>query len=75
MRNLQELLASDLSKADLEELYQGIKESELVFDQAQKWTGRLVAEVRRRPDVSWAKVVEATGVPKATLDRRASKAP
>ncbi|MBW0090511.1 hypothetical protein I4I73_21340 [Pseudonocardia sp. KRD-184] len=75
LMNLQELLARDLSKVSLDELYQGIKESELVFDQAQVWTGRLVAEVRRRPNVSWSKVEEATGVPKATLDRRASKAP
>jgi hypothetical protein len=72
---LQRLLASDLSKADLDELYEGIKASELVFDQAQVWTGRLVAELRRRPGVSWRQVEEATGVPKATLDRRAGKAP
>ncbi|HEX5812278.1 MAG TPA: hypothetical protein VFY38_09270 [Pseudonocardia sp.] len=72
---LQRLLVSDLSKVDLDELYEGIRASELVFDQAQVWTGRLVAEVRRRPNVSWSQVEEATGIPKATLDRRAGKAP
>lgn len=75
MEFLQRLLVSDLSKVDLDELYEGIRASELVFDQAQVWTGRLVAEVRRRPNVSWSQVEEATGIPKATLDRRAGKAP
>lgn len=69
MEDLQKLLARDLSREELPSLFKGIRDSELVFDSAQEWTGRLVAEVRRR-NVPWSKLEEETGVPKATLDRR-----
>lgn len=69
LEDLQKLLTRDLSKEDLDALFKGIRDAELVFDSAQEWTGRLVAEVRRR-DVPWSKLEEETGVPKATLDRR-----
>lgn len=74
MIDLQKLLASDLSKAKPDELFGGIKESELVFDSAQTWTGRLVAEARRR-NIPWSQLEAETGVSKATLDRRAQRAP
>lgn len=71
---LQELLARDLSKVTPDELFEGIKAAELTFDQAQTWSGRLAAEARRR-NISWSKLVEATEVPKATLDRRINNLP
>lgn len=66
--------ASDLSKATAEQLFAGIRESELVYDSAQEWTGRLVAEARRR-GIPWSQLTGETKVPKATLDRRAERAP
>jgi hypothetical protein len=74
--DLQKLLASDLSKADRDTLIQGVRDSELVFDEAQTWTGRLVAELRRRSaesgdELSWPQLEKLTGVPKGTLIRRA----
>lgn len=73
MSHLQELLASDLSKASADELADGVRESELLFDQAQVWTGRLIAELRRRGDhvpPSWAELSKLTGVPPTTLRNR-----
>lgn len=70
MINLQELLARDLSKVDEEELVAGIRDAELAFRKSQEWSGRLVAEMKRR-DVSWSQLVALTGVAQTTLTRRA----
>jgi hypothetical protein len=73
--DLQKLLASDLSKADRDTLLQGVHDAELAFDRAQEWSGRLIAELRRRIDddeeMSWPQLEKLTGVPKGTLIRRA----
>lgn len=69
MEHLRSLLAGDLSQVSDEELFRGIRESELVMVQARDWTGRLVAEVRRR-DIPWSQIESATGKDKTTLDRR-----
>lgn len=69
--NLQQLLAGDLSKEDPATLVAGVREAELVFDKAQEWSGRLIAELRRRGDLSWPVLEKLTGVPKGTLIRRA----
>lgn len=71
LNDLQELLASDLSKASQERLIEGVQHAELVFDEAQKWSGRLVAELKRRGDLSWPALARLTGVSKGTLIRRA----
>ncbi|MEV1295748.1 hypothetical protein [Pseudonocardia sp. NPDC049635] len=70
--DLRSLLASDLSGVEPDALYAGIRASELVFDSAQQWTGRLVAELRRR-EIPWSQIEAATEVPKSTLDRRAGR--
>ena len=70
LTDLQKLLASDLSKTDLETLLEGVKEAELVFDKAQEWSGRLVAELKRR-GLSWPVLAKMTGVPQTNLIRRA----
>lgn len=70
MINLQELLARDLSKVDAEEIVAGIKDAELTFRMSQEWSGRLVAEMKRR-DVSWSQLVALTGLAQTTLTRRA----
>jgi hypothetical protein len=69
--DLQELLASDLSAAGRETLIRGVQNAELVFDEAQHWSGRLVAALRQHHDLSWPVLEKLTGVPKATLIRRA----
>jgi hypothetical protein len=72
--NLQELLAKDLSKVSNDDLFEGIRAAELTFDKAQEWSGRLVAEAKRR-EIPWSQLTEATGRPKSTLDRRTKHLP
>ena len=74
MDNLLELLAKDLSKVTDEDLFEGIRSAELTFDKVQQWSGRLVAEAKRR-QIPWSKLTEATGQPRATLDRRTQHLP
>lgn len=71
MIDLQKLLASDLSKADREALIQGVRNAELAFDNAQQWSGRLIAVLKQHHDLSWPVLERLTGVPKGTLIRRA----
>lgn len=71
MTNLQELLASDLSKATPESLTQGIQDAELAFGQAQAWSGRLVAALKTHHGLSWSDLVKVTGLKQTTLHRRA----
>lgn len=70
LEHLTRLLASDISKAPDEELADGIREAELAFAHSPEWTGRLVAEMKRR-GVSWSELQKLTGVPQSTLGRRA----
>lgn len=70
LKNLTELLASDLSKVDPEELLAGVRDAEMAFDKSQEWSGKLVAELKRR-DLSWPVLAKLTGVPQTTLIRRA----
>lgn len=72
LKNLQELLASDLSTAELDALVGGIRDAEMTFDRAQEWSGLLIAELKRR-GVSWSQLVEMTRLPQTTLYRRAQK--
>lgn len=76
MEDLRELLAGDLSRASAERLADGVRAAELLFDEAQQWSGRLVAELRRRedPPPSWATLSRLTGVPPTTLRNRVAKA-
>lgn len=73
--HVRELLGSDLSKVPEEELVAGVREAELLFDEAQEWSGRLVAELRRRsdPPPSWAVLARLTKVPPTTLRNRVAK--
>lgn len=73
MSHLQELLGGDLSKASRDALVDGVRQAELLFDQAQVWSGRLIAELRRRGESvppSWAELSKMTGVPSTTLRNR-----
>lgn len=74
--DLRELLASDISKATVERLAAGVRAAELLFDEAQQWSGRLIAELRRReePPASWAQLSRLTGLPPTTLRNRVAKA-
>lgn len=69
--DLQKLLASDLSQQDQEALIAGVKSAELTFDEAQAWSGRLVAALKQHHQLSWPVLERLTGVPKGTLIRRA----
>lgn len=72
MDNLRALLASDLSQADLDTLFKGVKDSDLTRSAASAWAGRFVAELRRR-EVPWSVIEKATGKDKTTLDRWAGQ--
>jgi hypothetical protein len=80
LESLRELLARDLSTVGSERLLDGVREAELLFDQAQVWCGLLIAELRRRPDGargeprSWAELAQLTGIAPTTLRNRAAKA-
>lgn len=79
MENLRALLDSDLSTATRDELEDGVRQAELLFDEAQVWSGRLIAELRRRlgeqsVPLSWAEIAKATDVPSTTLRNRVAKA-
>lgn len=71
MQNLTDLLASDLSKADDETLLAGIRDAEMTYAKAQEWSGKLIAELKRRGTLSWPAIARETGVPHPTLIRRA----
>ncbi|QJY46632.1 hypothetical protein [Pseudonocardia broussonetiae] len=70
LKNLTDLLASDLSKVENEEIAAGIREAEMLFARSPQWSGRLVAEMKRR-GVSWSELAKMTDVPQSTLGRRA----
>ena len=72
LEHLRRLLAEDLSKVKPEELAQGVREGELLFDESQQWVGRLVAELRRR-NLSWADIHRLTGLAPTTLRNRVTK--
>lgn len=69
LKNLTDLLASDLTEAEEDALIGGIRDAEIAYANAQKWTGQLVAELRRR-GMSWPKIATATGLPQTNLVRR-----
>ena len=69
MIDLEQLLASDLTKSDLETLIKGVQQAEHVYDEAQKWSGQLVAELKRR-GLSWPVLARMTGLPQTNLARR-----
>lgn len=71
LQNLVDLLASDLTTVDQETLIAGVRDAEMAFDKAQAWSGELVAELKRRGDLSWPALEKLTGVPRPTLIRRA----
>ncbi len=73
MDHLRKLLAGDLSKATPEELADGVREAELLFDKAQLWSGRLITELRGRggdTPTSWGELNKLTGVGSSTLRYR-----
>lgn len=69
MIDLEQLLASDLTKSDLETLIKGVQQAERVYDEAQQWSGQLVAELKRR-GLSWPVLAKMTGLPQTNLARR-----
>lgn len=68
LANLSELLASDLAAADDETLVAGLRDAERVADEASRWSGLLVGELKRR--YSWSQLVELTGMKQTTLHNR-----
>lgn len=72
MSHVRELLARDLSKVEVDEIADGVREGELLFDESQQWVGRLVAELRRR-GFSWADCSRITGLAPTTLRNRVAK--
>ena len=73
MKNLTDLLASDLTQAEEDALVGGIRDAEVAYANAQRWTGLLVAELRRR-NMSWPQIAKLTGLPQTNLVRRAREA-
>jgi hypothetical protein len=71
--HVRELLAADLSKVPVDELAQGVREAEMLFDESQRWVGRLASELRRR-ELSWADISRLTGLPSTTVRNRVTKA-
>lgn len=70
LQHLINLLAGDLSKADIAEIVAGVQEAEMTAERGPQWSGRLIAELRRR-NLSWGELVRLTGLPQTTLVRRA----
>jgi NADH pyrophosphatase NudC (nudix superfamily) len=68
LRNLSDLLASDLAQADDEALVAGLADAEHVAEDARNWSGAIVGELKRR--YSWSRVVELTGMKQTTLHNR-----
>lgn len=68
---LNELSASDLSKLSDEELVEGVRSGEMAFERGPVWSGRFIAELKRRH--SWSELVELTGLKQTTLHRRAQR--
>lgn len=73
MLNIEELMASDLTAQPPERLAEGVRRGEFIYDQAQRWVGLLVLELRSR-GLSWAEVVAITEVDQMTVRRRAEVA-
>jgi hypothetical protein len=69
LSQLNELSATDLSKVSDEELLAGVRTSEMAFERSPLWSGRFIAELKRRH--SWSEIVKMTGLPQTTLHRRA----
>lgn len=68
LRNLADLLASDLAEADDETLVAGLRDAEHIAADARGWSGIIVSELKRR--YSWSRVVELTGLKQTTLHNR-----
>lgn len=71
LRDLHLLLASDLDEATPEALIQGVKDAETCVSKGPEWTGRLVAQLKKRHGLSWLELQRLTGAKKGTLIRRA----
>ncbi|MDL5159446.1 hypothetical protein [Actinomycetospora termitidis] len=69
LTGLSALLARDLTTADREELIAGVRQSELVLDEAPVWTGRLL-EALHDTGMSWPEIERATQLPVGTAYRR-----
>ena len=69
LEHLNELSASDLSKVPDEDLVTGVCNAEMAIERAPAWSGRFIAELKRRH--SWSELVKLTGLPQTTLHRRA----
>lgn len=67
--NLSELLARDLTTVDDETLIAGVHDAETAADTSIKWSGQLIAELKKRR--SWSELVRLTGMPQTTLHNRA----
>lgn len=72
MDHVRDLLAKDLSKVHPSDIADGVRDGEMLFDESQRWVGRLVAELRRR-GTSWADCARLTGLPSTTLRYRVAK--
>jgi hypothetical protein len=70
MQDVIDLALSDLSTADQERLVAGVTWAESAARSGADWSGRMIAELRRR-GLSWSQLVVLTGVPQTTLYRHA----
>lgn len=71
LTNLAALLARDLSKVDLAELAQGVRDAESTGDRYPEWSGRLIAALHRQGK-SWSEIAALTEVSQTTAYRRAA---
>jgi hypothetical protein len=70
MQDVIDLALGDLSVAEQEQLVAGVIWAEAAARGGAEWSGRLIAELRRR-GVSWSRLVTLTGIPQTTLFRHA----
>lgn len=70
MRHLTELLSRDLSAVDPAEVFEGMRQAELLHDATPDWTGRMAAAMSRR-GFSWSEIAHAAGIAQTTVYRRA----
>ena len=70
MQDVIDLALGDLSTADQAQLVAGVTWAESAARSGADWSGRMIAELRRR-GVSWSQLVKLTGVPQTTLFRHA----
>ena len=70
-KDLARLLAGDLSALSQDELVAATRRVEATRDETLQWSGRLLAALHDRHELSWPAIARLTGIPQSTAHRRA----